>query len=570
MLTTLKITNIALIPEVEINFGKNLNILSGETGAGKSIILGSLNFILGDKIGKDMIRDGASHARVDAVFQISDAKTQIVADIIGGEIDENTVIISRTIKQDGKTECRINGTIVTAKNLRDITNNFIHIHGQHETESILKRVNHVNILDEFALKLSKEFSLQFTEYQNTYRKLKDLEKHLKSFGGNDEERGRTIDIYQFQINEIQSADLQENEDIELQEKKQRMQNFEKISGNLTQALAYLSSDEGACSLLKSAIGSLSSVANIDSELESLYDEAISSSHILSDIESTIQSYLDRLEFDEEEFNNVDARLDQIKSLKRKYGVDISEILKFLETTIKSLNTLVNSEQEIEDVKKQITETTSQLLTQGETLSATRQKIALDLEQTIIKQLQPLGMPSCQFKVQFANMPTYNSIGIDDIEFLFSANCGESLKPMSNIISGGEMSRFMLGLKTAMYGIQETKTNDGNNDNAAITLVFDEIDTGIGGTMGLEIAKKIATLSRRSQIICVTHLSQIAAMADTHFLIKKIEYDNRTTTNVYKLDDEGKEQELARMIGGLDSTNSSAKQMQTWANQYKNS
>jgi len=556
MLTSLKIQNIALIPQVEIEFGSNLNVLTGETGAGKSIILGSLNFILGDKLNKSMIRSGETRAHVTAVFSASECVAAKISDTCGIETEDGVVILSRIMKSDGKTECRINSNLVTTTTLKEIAQSLIHIHGQHDTETVLRVKNHLNILDSFG---GEAVGKLLRTYRKEYEIWKSLESTLKSLGGDEQERARQVDLYTFQINEIEQAELQDGEDEELQEKKTRFQNFAKIAEGLSNAVSYMSGDDGgALSQMKSAIGSLGSVSSFDMKLEKMYDDATNLQYALADIECDLSGYLSDMEMDEEEFALVDARLDEIKTLKRKYGATIQDILAYLEKTRADLNKLLSNEQELEKTKQEIGKSLEKLKEFGKTLSDKRKAIAKDMEKKIVAQLAELEMKGTSFEIRFKDIlrDTNNTIssamsgdtlqenmsfkphGIDDIEFLFSANAGEPLRPLANIISGGEMSRFMLAMKTLIADKEKIGT-----------MIFDEIDTGIGGTMGTKIGKKMAELGKHSQVICVTHLAQVASKANTHFLIQKCEKDSRTTTTVYPLDDKARLAEIARMIGG---------------------
>ncbi|MCL2569944.1 MAG: DNA repair protein RecN [Firmicutes bacterium] len=554
MLQSLKIKNVALISSAEVEFGCGLNALTGETGAGKSIILGSLNFIMGEKAQKTMIRSGESSARVDAVFSVDDEIVFGVNELTGIEVEDGQVILTRTLKTDGKNECRVNGVVVPASILKDVAHFLVHIHGQHETESLLKPKNHISILDNFGEDKIKPI---LTQYQVEYNEYKNLEKRLKSLGGDDAEVARQVDLYAFQINEIESANLQKGEDETLQEQKLKMQNFEKMNLGLSQAIAYLGAEEGGVTLVKRALSQLFGVMQYDLKLEEIYNTALPLQYGLVDFEDSLQSYLDNMEFDEAEFIRVDKRLDEIKVLKRKYGTSIAEILLFMEKCRASLDLLKNSEKELEKTKSAMQEKLQRMETCAKKLSEARVEVAKNLEEQIVAQLKDLGMPSCAFKVGFSEIDQvtvakFKSNGFDDIEFMFSANKGEPLRPLSSIISGGEMSRFMLGLKSLIA-------------SDVGTMIFDEIDTGIGGRMGLKLAEKMARLAKNSQVIVVTHLAQIASVASTHFLIKKGEAGDRTQTDITMLDENGRIEELSRMLGGIgDGACQQAKDMLGWA------
>ena len=553
MLQSLKIQNVALIPQVEIEFSKAFNVLTGETGAGKSIIVGSFNFILGEKLNKNVIRAGATNARVDAVFNVSGVVGNSVTQLCGIEIEENTVILTRTLKADGKSECRVNGTIVTTVMLKDVAALLINIHGQHETEILLRSKNHLNMLDGFGGQKVRSAGI---EYDEQYQKLLVLRAGLKAFGGTDAERDRLVDMYSYQIKEIENAKLSENEDEELQTFKQKMMNFEKINNGLNTALqAFKESSFGGI------VSAISGVARLDSKIEKMLESARAVQYDLDDVESSIQSYLDGLEYDEEKFRTADSRLDEIKVLKRKYGSTIPQIFAFLADTRASLDFLTRSVEDIEYTKKQITEQENIVKSVGAELTAVRKQTAQIFENELVNQLKDLGMPACKIEVRFDNVQPSAS-GCDEVEFLFSANAGEGVRPLASIISGGEMSRFMLALKTVTARLDNVNT-----------LVFDEIDTGIGGTMGIKIAEKMQILSKTTQVICVTHLPQIAAIADTHFLIEKFEKDSKTISGIKVLQHTEQINELARMVGAA-ATDKTAREhavaMKEWASNYKKS
>ena len=551
MLQSLKIQNIALIPQVEIEFSKAFNVLTGETGAGKSIIIGSFNFILGEKLNKTVIRAGATSARVDAVFGVSGAVGQDVARLSGAEVEDNTVILTRTLKADGKSECRINGSVVTTAMLKEAAALLVNIHGQHETEILLKSKNHLYILDGFG---GQKINKVKNEYREEYDRLLDLRAGLKAFGGTDAERDRLVDMYSYQIKEIENARLSENEDGELQAFKQKMMNFEKIHNGLNEALQAFKE-----SSFRSVISAISSVSKLDSKIEKMLENARAVQYDLDDIENGVQNYLDGLEYDEEKFRNADARLDEIKILKRKYGSSIAQIFAFLADTRASLDFLTRSVEDIERTKKQIAEQENIVKRVGAELTEVRKQTAEVFERELVGQLKDLGMPACRIQVRFEDI-TPTASGCDEIEFLFSANAGEGVRPLASIISGGEMSRFMLALKTVTARLDNVNT-----------LVFDEIDTGIGGTMGIKIAEKMQILSKTNQIICVTHLPQIAAIADTHFLIEKYEKDAKTISGIKVLSHAEQVNELSRMVGAA-ATDKTAREhalaMKEWADNYK--
>jgi len=520
VLKSLHIQNIALIADLEIEFGTGLNVLTGETGAGKSIIIGSLNFILGQKLNKSIIRQGANHARVDVVFVAHGAERNKITELCGVDFTDNTVIISRTLKADGKTDCRINGTVVTADTLRAVAGVVINIHGQHETETLLKPKNHVAILDGFG---GQKVINSRNNYTDAVAALNDLKKQLKSFGGDEFERKRLIDMYQYQIRDIETANLHNGEDGELLEKKTRMQNFEKLKMGLGAAVAVESN-------FGEILSALQGIAHLDGKAEKLYETAKSVKVEIDDIAGDIESYCDGLEFDEEEYRRVNERLDEIKVLKRKYGGTINDILGFMNEARAKLELLDKSEEQAEHTKTQITGQEKIVTERGEELIKTRREVATDMEVKITTHLHELGMPSAKFRVA--------DITVDEVAFMFTANAGQEPKPLANIISGGEMSRFMLALKAVTANI------DGVG-----TIVFDEIDTGISGIMGHKIAEKITAICNFHQVIAVTHLAQIASVATQHYQISKTEEHGKTTVAVTKLNPPARKIELTRMVGG---------------------
>jgi len=529
MLSKLQIQNVALVTQLEIEFGDGLNILTGETGAGKSIIIGSFNFILGQRLDKSVIRGGANFARVDAIFLPLGTERNKVEQLSGVEILDNQIILSRTIKATGSGECRINGTIVTAEILRLAAGVLINIHGQHETEVLLKPKNHVAILDSFG---GQRVINARNNYLDEVDELKKLEKQLKIFGGDDFERKRLVDMYQYQIKDIEDANLRDGEDDELAEKKNKMMNFEKLTNGLKTAASLFDGDNGIENLTRQAVTALGGISHLDPRIERYYDTAKSLKIEIDDLVGDIQSYFDDFEFDENEFKRVDERLDEIKVLKRKYGSSIAEIFTFLNETRASYELLTRSEEDVEKIKIQIEKKKTQIQSLADQLVAIRRSVAADLESKIVTEIKDLGMPSARFTVA--------DICVDNVTFLFSANAGVAPRPLVHIISGGEMSRFMLALKVVT----------ANMDSVG-TLVFDEIDTGISGIMGHKIAEKMTSICKFHQVIAVTHLAQIAATADNHFLISKQEINIKTTTSVSKLSKSQSKNELARMVGGED-------------------
>jgi len=506
MLNTLRIQNLALIPAVEINFGDNFNVLTGETGAGKSIIIGSLNFIFGDKLSVNAIRHGADFARVTAVF-------------------DDTIIV-RTLHANGKSEIRVNDEPMTLKGLREVASNLIDIHGQHDTEKLLDAKNHLHILDAFA-------QIDLTAYQAAYQELQALRSELATFGDNPEERARLLDLYQYQINEIERANLSVDEEDVLNQRALVLRNAEKLAEGLQQAVNNLTDADGSLGLTQKRLGG---VQQYDQKLQALSERLSVAGGEIGDILIDLRDYLDGMDFSADALESVFDRLDEIKNLKRKYGATIADIFAFWEKTQAEYTRLLEAGDTIQKLQAQINTQTAIVEKLAADITAARQAAARDLSVQLITQLKDLGMEQTQFEVQFSAVaPKAN--GADAVEFLFSANVGQPVRPLAQIISGGEMSRLMLAVKTVA------------NPSPQKTLVFDEIDTGISGKMGVALAAKLGALSKKSQIIVVTHLAPVAAMADTHFLIQKNVNAEQTVTNVYPLDASAREHEIARIIGG---------------------
>lgn len=506
MLTTLRIQNMALIPAVEINFGPAFNVLTGETGAGKSIIIGSLNFIFGDKLSTNVIRAGADFARVTAVF--------------------DDTIITRTLRTDGKSEIRVNDEPVTLKGLRAVASELLAIHGQHDTEKLLTPKNHLAILDGFG-------HTALATYQAEYNQLQTLKKELSSYGDNPAERERLLDLYQYQINEIANAHLNPDEEYELNNKAIVLRNAEKLTTGLDEIITQLDTADTATGR---ANKKLLGLVPCDAQLSPLADRLSGTAGELTDILLELRDYVDRADFSAGSLEAVYDRLDVIKNLKRKYGATVADILTYLEQTQVAYQRLLNAGDTIAELNARIAEQTARVKQAAAQVTAARQAAAAQLTTQLGQHLADLGMPHAQFEVRFTAV-TPNSHGADDVEFYFSANLGEALRPLAQIISGGEMSRVMLAIKTVA------------NTEPGKTLIFDEIDTGLSGNMGLAVADKLTALAKHTQIIVVTHLAAIAAAADKHYLIQKNISNQKTVTNVYPLNPEERVQEVARIIGG---------------------
>ena len=562
MLLSLDIKNVALITHLKIEFGRGLNILSGETGAGKSIILDSLSFALGSKGDKSLIRSGESSMSVEAVFDISgDAETMKYLEGIGFE--DELVIIYRTLGNDSRGTIQLNGRTITLSMLREIAGRIIDIYSQAEHISLLKPSTHLKFLDGYGgigdLHQTAELRKAYEQYRETVRQLKESSPS--------EDRDRLTELYRFQIEEIERAALSEEEEEELIRAQGRLNNVERLSDELKQAMGLLKGYGGIGSLLSAANAIVYKCSRYDSGLAPVAERLESAAIEIEDIEVTINDYLYNLEYDPREAERVEKRLDLIKNLKRKYGRTIGEINEYLEKIRAELDRLENSRQYIEELERKKAQLEDELYELSVFVSQKRKESAEKFKSEVLENLSDLSMKGCSFEVCFDEFPSREEVarmitssGMDRAEFFIATNKGEPLKPLAKIISGGEMSRFMLAIKSIISDIDDIDT-----------LIFDEIDTGISGDTATAVAKKFAAISLRHQIIAITHLPQIAAMADVNFLIEKREAGSATQTFITRLSGEGKAQEVARLIGAKDLSSHAvlhAKEMIAWSESYK--
>lgn len=565
MLEYLHIKNVALIEDSEINFGDGLNILSGETGAGKSMVIDSVNFALGERINKDFIRNGASQAVVEALFVMKDSITKelnIMLEERGIIIEnDNSLLISRILNSSGKSVCRINGSTATTGMIKLLSEALIDIHGQHEHQSLLNPSKHILLLDKFCGEDAEECKKELTLIYNKYKQVK---KDLNSLSGDERERAKKIDLLQFQMNEISDAKLKIDEEEILQERKKILGNGEKITRLSTQSLELLYEGEGegmpAIDQIAKAISYMRDLSDIDDSTRDIYDTLESVYAQIDDITREIKKYADRIETDPNEVDEVEERLNLIYNLKRKYGNNIESILEYYDEISKEAEFISGSEETIAKLTVELDVMEHEMFSICSKLSEIRKSKASVIEKEIVKQLEELEMKSADFKISIEKKSEFTGDGWDKVEFLISANLGEELKPLAKIASGGEMSRVMLALKGVLADVDNIET-----------FIFDEIDTGVSGRTAQKVAEKMSVIGKTHQIICITHLPQIAAMADSHYLIEKNSQDNKTTTNVYNLDNEKSVEEIARLMGGAkitDATLKAAEEMKVLAEQIK--
>lgn len=535
MLINLHVKNLALIDEADVFFDEGLNILTGETGAGKSILLGSINLALGAKASRDMLGKHGDYASVELLFQVDDSTVSALAakDIF---VTDNQVLISRKFTEN-RNIMKINGENVTLSTVRDITALLIDIHGQHEHQSLIYPVNHLKILDRFA---RHELESAMKEYERLYEKYKELEQRLEEFDMDEEERKRNLDFLEYEINEIEAAALCPGEDEKLEAEHRRAKNSRKIVDALAQAQECLSSDsaEGAASLIGRACKAVSEAVQYDEAIAGLASQLSDIESLISDLGRDLSSYMCDLEFDEEQYNSIEERLDIINNLKAKHGGSIDNVLIALDAKRQKFDFLNEYEHNRKKVLEELEIAHNKLVEAADCITDIRKRAAKKLEIEIKQALLELNFLSVEFKIDFKPLekPSYN--GMDHVEYLISVNPGEEVKPLAKVASGGELSRIMLAIKTVLADQDEIDT-----------LIFDEIDTGISGRTAQMVANKLDSIAKSRQVICITHLPQIAAMAKKHFGIIKSIKDNTTVTSITELDYDGSVMELARMLGG---------------------
>lgn len=538
MLAKLKIKNIALIDECVIEFEKGLNTLTGETGAGKSIIIDSLNFVLGARGDKSLIKSGSDFAKVDALFYSEDEEVLDLLESVGLEKDSN-IIISRTMSLTGKNECRINGDVVPLSVVKKVTALLVDVFGQNDQQFLLDTRQHLFFLDSFD---SKTLEKDKNDLIKQLEHLSIIKSDIKRIGGDGEERLRNIDILKFQINEISVADLKVGEDDELETRKNALKNAEKIIEKFNEFIYLCDGQINLVSNLKSMTNTLNSLSDYMLDCRELSDRLSSAKLEIEDIVCSVKDQSSKFEYNENELNEIEERLDVIKTLKRKYGRSIEDVLKYLKNSVENLKKLENATDELERLNKEKSICLQKIFDISKNITTLRKKIALEFQEKIKFQLCNLGMKSAEFAVDFKDYDLLdvdskiNESGMDEVEFLFSANLGEPLKPLVKIISGGELSRFMLAFKTVV------------NNFINKTYVFDEIDTGIGGSVGTVVAKQMTQIAKINQVLCVTHLAQIGSFADNMLKISKYEELGKTYTKVDVLSDSERIEEVMRLIG----------------------
>ena len=546
MLSLLHIENIALIEQADITFAEGFNILTGETGAGKSIVIDSISAILGERAYRDMIRTGSQKASVRAVFTGVPKLSWFEEN--GVEYDEET-IIQREIYLDGKNVCRVNGALVTVSMLRKLGIRLINIHGQHDSASLFDESSHLVFLDAFA----ENGALQ-DAYREKYDLVQALRREIDHLSLDEGEKLRKMEMLRYQIEEISKANLEAGEDDVLESRRKLLQSAEKIRSGMEEAVSSLQGDEdseGAVELVYQAGRALDKIARFDDSIAVLRDAVQEVIYQLEDTAERVRDFRDELTYSADELENIEARLDVIHKLRRKYGTSCADILEYLEKARQELDEIEFADDHIERLKVKCEKAEADAWKAALALRDSRQSAAKILSERILSELSQLDMPRVQFVCSFTPLELTNT-GADAVAFYMSANVGEALKPMSKVASGGELARIMLAMKNVL----------AEQDEVA-TLIFDEVDTGVSGRAAQKVAVKLRSIARTKQVLCVTHLPQLAALADTHLLIAKSEHNGRTFTTVTPLDREGRKQELARIMGGAnitDTTLRSAEEM----------
>ena len=537
MLDLLHIENIAVIEQADIRFGRGFNVLTGETGAGKSIVIDAISAILGERAYRDVIRTGSTKASVSAVFSETPQFDWFSEN--GIPYDESELLIQRDIFADGKNACRVNGKPVSVAILKKLGANLVNIHGQHDSQQLFDESFHIVYLDLFA-----QDETVLRSYQERFEQVEAVRREIKRLSMDEGEKLRRVESLQFQIQEIERADLELGEDEELESRRKLLQNSEKLVDGLSEAVSALYGDDdsdGACGLISEACRSMSRIQRYDDGLREIHDRLSDVMYGLQDVAEELRGRVDELAYSGDELEQIESRLDVIHRLRRKYGANVAAILEYLQRARQELDEIEFASDRIEQLQKKLVVLEKDAMEAGLLLRQVRQAAAAELEKRLSVELAALDMPRAQFVCQFETQPMEEN-GLDQVRFLMTANIGEALKPMSKVASGGELARIMLAIKNVLAEQDQVQT-----------LIFDEVDAGVSGRAAQKVAEKLRAVSRGKQVLCVTHLPQIAAAANAHLLIAKSERDGRTYTRVTTLNRDGRKKEIARIIGGAEIT-----------------
>lgn len=560
MLLQLSIKNFALIEEITLDLDEGFTILAGETGAGKSILIDAINYVLGSKFNKDLIRTGEEKTFVEAICSIEDNKSlKEILDFYDIEYDD-ILIISRESFKNGKSVIRVNGKAIILSNLRKISEKLIDIHGQHSNQNLLNKDRHIEYLDSFG-KINLEND--FIKYKESFVEFKDIKDKILSLNKNESDE-KLVDYIKYQIEEIDNASLSAGEEEKLIDRYNILSNHEKIRNSLARSYSYLDSSTGEYSVLDSLDFVVREISAIEkhSEKAKLIKERVNNTYYeLQDLTKDIKSLLDESYYDENELDEINSRIYKIGLLKKKYGSSIEEILKYRENLDKQYQEIINSDEIIKELKNKLIVIEKRLDKYSKNIHEKRVILGKAIEEKIEKELKYVGLGKCTFKISIEYDDSFNLKGKDKVQFMISTNLGEPIKPMEKIVSGGELSRIMLSLKSVFI----------DKDNTP-TIIFDEIDTGISGRIAQCVAEKMYEISNKHQVLCITHLPQIASMSDNHYMVKKYIENEKTFTKIEKINEEKKIEEIAIMLGGVkltENTLTNAREIIELANKKKN-
>ncbi len=539
MLSEVHINDFALIEEVAASFDRGFNVLTGETGAGKSIVIDAINAILGVRAEPDLVRTGASRATVQAAFDMEDAPdTRAECERLGHSVEDGLLLITRDVSAAGKSQCRVNGRLTTVSMLRDMGRSLVDLHGQHEHQSLLAVSHHLDLLDALAGKGALDLRARVGE---RFRRIGELDQALQQIGRDERERARLLDLYQFHVQEIDAARLRPGEEEELEEDRLRLANAEKLFLHAGQAYERLKADGAVLDGLSSSLDNLQHLVEIDRTVAPVLEAAQAAYYQLDDAADQLRDYQEGVEFNPARLEQVQERLNAISVLRRKYGDTVAEVLAYREQAAADLERLAHAEERETDLRAEREAAQREALALAEKLTRVRKETTGRFEQAVEAELADLAMEHTRFRVSIAPQELC-ATGVDRVEFLISPNPGEPLKPLVRIASGGELSRVMLALKSVLARVDQVPT-----------LIFDEIDTGIGGRVAHVIGDKLAALGTEKQVLCVTHLPQIASRANAHFSVRKEVTDGRTVVRLCRLTEEERVEELSRMLGGREDS-----------------
>lgn len=523
MINTLHIKNVGIIEDISIDFNEGFNVLTGETGAGKTLLIGSLAILAGGRFSKEMIRNGEEYSFVETSIYCPNHEKAI----------DGNIIISREIHTNGRNSCKINGRLVTVNELKDFMNHILNIHGQHDSQLILNKEEHITYLNRF---IGQEIETKLQDYQEKLKQYQNLKQELKNTYGEEKEKERRLDLLRYQLNEIESAKLKEAEEIELEAKHKTMQNAVKLKENLAQIDVAL--NENAIASISTAIRNLEKIQDCGDQYVEKLVNLKSSYYDIQEIARDFSYMQEEINFDEQEQNEIEARLDFIASLKRKYGNSITEILEYGNQIQKEINKIENLDEYHQNLKNEIHHLETEMRKIADEMTSLRKKYSQVLSHKINQELAELEMPNATFEISIKATECFTKTGLDEIEFMICTNAGEGMKPLAKIASGGEMARIMLAIKHVLADIDEVDT-----------LIFDEIDTGISGKASQAVGEKMKAISKKHQVICITHLPAIAAKGDYNYYIHKTTKGNKTYTKIKILNEEETIEEIARISSG---------------------